>query len=140
MKFTISAALLFAFLVSGCTTHYHYALKDDNLSLQTPSLQALSKRHLQYWELRSTKDFKSSYGFELPYQRYIHSLDWYLTFNSPNNAGFQTTQKEITISEEGTKAVIETIASFNGKISYLNDTWFLVDGTWYHQFNDNLLR
>jgi hypothetical protein len=125
-------------LILGCEKKYDYALKDINLTLKGKLQEQLSTRHLDYWEYRSKKEFKKSYMYEIPYQRYLKPLKWYKAFLDDNREHYTMTQKLITINDN-VRAQVTTTFQYEDHSYTFKDPWFLVNKTWYHKFRSSNL-
>lgn len=124
-----------ALLLSGCAvSNYKFASTDQNLSIESESLKELSKRHLEFWEFYSAKDFDSSYSYELPYLRFLKPLEWYKNFNAPNRKNYKIKQLSIKEIDEGRAVVIHQYSDKEGNTHEIEDRWVLVGGRWYHYF------
>ncbi len=120
----------------GCEQKFEFTNIDTNISLDKKD-EKLSKRHLEYWEYRSKKDAPSSYMYEMPYQRFIRSLQWYKMFHEGGREHFTITQKHISI--HNSKALIESQFKYKKSTYTFKDPWFFVNGQWYHQFETSKL-
>lgn len=129
---TVVSFLVLLLLFTGCNKKRTYAYKDNNLSLNSDKELLLSKRHLDYWEALSKKDLKSAYMYEMPYQRFIRSFEWYSDFLQGNKKGYHIIQKEITFKEENI-ANIKTIYKEKKNRHLFNDTWYYVGNQWFHK-------
>jgi len=142
--------LVFALLFLGCEkreahtasscSNFQYAHKDGNFSQNiSKELTELSCSHLQYWEYRSKKEFEKSYNYELPYQRFIYSNDWYKRFHSPDEGNFSILQVEI-IQKSPEFAEIKTKKILKDGYSYtFLDKWYRVGNKWYHKMKTTYL-
>jgi len=130
---------LLAFFIGGCSTKSKYAFLDNNHKIVDTSLQQLSKRHLEYWNLYAQKRFSKTYLYEMPHQRFLHPLSWYVNFNSryaENNTTY--IQKEI-IRLNPHEAIVKTKKITPFKSMMFNDKWYLIDHIWYHQMKTSIL-
>jgi hypothetical protein len=119
-------------LCTGCEKKFENAWRDNNLSIPSDSYNKLSRRHLEYWDAMSHKDFKKTYTFELPYVRYIKDFEWYDRFNSPNQSGFVIVQYAIE-KIDAHRVRVKARKEYEGKVYFFNDIWILVNNTWYHK-------
>jgi hypothetical protein len=133
--FALTALLFF---LSGCEPKHTYAFKDANLTLKNEKEELLSKTHLAYWEAMSKKEFEKTYMYEMPYQRFIKPLWWYKEFNAGNNKHYQVIQKEIMYDDNHTAKVITSYIKEKTK-SIFKDTWYYIDGIWYHKMKTSKL-
>lgn len=123
-------------LGAGCShsMNYQFATIDSSLVLKEDKLKHLSKRHQEFWEYFSSKNFDKSYTYELPHLQFLKSLDWYKEFNTPNIQGYKVIQLSIEEVEKD-KAIVKYRYEKKGHQSLLiDDRWVFVDGEWYHYF------
>lgn len=125
---------LVTLILSGCSSHYSYAIKDPNFSVTEETKQALSNRHLQFWEYFSKKEFTSSYELELPHLRFEKSILWYNNFHADNKQEYIITQLSITLQDEYHAIVTTQLQDKEGLVRTFPDYWVLVEGKWYHYF------
>ena len=124
--------------IFGCEPKYEFASKDVNLTLKSDLEKDLSRRHLDYWEAFSKKQFDDTFKFELAYQQFIKGKAWYKEFFAGNNSNYKIILKNIEIKDNDT-AVVATkyIRKKSSHIFY--DKWYYVNGTWYHWFKTSKL-
>lgn len=128
--------LVVTLFISGCSpfVNYQFTTVDSSLVLKEDKLKHLSKRHQEFWEYFSSKDFEKSYTYELPHLQFLKSLDWYQEFNAPNLKGYKITQLSIEEVEKD-KAIVKYRYEKTGHQSLIiDDRWVFVDGEWYHYF------
>jgi hypothetical protein len=126
--------LFISLFFGGCVSSYQFAFKDPSLQLKDESLKALSQRDLSYWEHMSQKEFDASYDYELPYLRYLKSLEWYKNFNATNNQKFTIKQYDITLVDSHRAIIKHYYHGSDGHSLNLEDRWVLVQNEWFHYF------
>lgn len=134
---------LFLLIVSiifliGCEKSRKYALIDANITFSSKSIENLSKRHLDYWEAMSKRDFNTTFSYELPYLQFIKSKKWYANFNQSNNYHYSIIQKNIILKTPHI-ASIKTFYELNDNTYTFEDHWYLVNDSWYHKFKTSKL-
>jgi hypothetical protein len=97
----------------------------------------LKNRFVEYWSYRAKKRFYKTYGFEMPYLRYLYSQDWYEDYFSTAPRIKKISIKKIDCKNDICK--IGIILYFGKNYSYYTDKWVKVDNIWYHRFNDRPL-
>jgi hypothetical protein len=141
MKWGFLLALLTAalFVISGCgekPKHYEYADVDQNLSVGSKEESALLNRTLEYWNARSSHDFKTSYEMELPYNRFLKTFELYDAESKSLYNGFHTTIKRIELSKKDPRiAWVFREYKYDDKKLNMRSKWILVDGKWYHKYD-----
>jgi len=97
----------------------------------------LKDRFVSYWADRANRDFKDAYKYEMPYLKYIHSLEWYEDF-------FITAPriKKIKVKRIDCKdniCYVSMLLKIGKNYIFYRDKWVKVDKIWYHRFRDNAL-
>jgi hypothetical protein len=113
---------------------YTYAIKDPSFIITEDEKASLSKRHLEFWEYYSKKEFEKSYALELPHLRFEKSLPWYKNFYADNKQGYTITQLSITLKNKYHAIVQSRLQDSEGTNYIFPDYWVLVEGKWYHYF------
>ncbi len=123
--------------LSGCEKKYQYVSIDTNATFNNKQ-ENLIEAFSEYWEAKSKKDFSLSYKYELPYQRYLHSINWYQIFHSPNNQGF--TVALVSLEKIDNELIlVHAKATFNGFTTSFIDPWYYVNESWFHKFQESKL-
>ncbi len=108
---------------------------DKNVAMKSK----LKERVVQYWENRSKKQFSKTYSYELPYQTYVHSKRWYENFfqNAPRftKVVIKKIQCDQHVCTIGLLLFPEDMSGSYDTV-FLYDKWIVIDGVWYHKFND----
>jgi len=109
-----------------------------SLENNTSKIKELSKRHRSYWEKRVSGKWEESYKFELPYQRFIHSFEWYKDFYRGDDKNHSVIQTKI-IMKNPSYAIVETRHIKEKNVYYSYDKWFYIDGKWFHKMKTTYL-
>lgn len=124
----------------GCQLHSQSQyIKPIEKNFENPMLNKLKQRNLEYWNLFAQKKFTKTYQFEMPHQRFLHSLKWYKEFNTKyndTNATFE--QLNIQLIDKN-KAVVKMRKILPSSSHIFDDKWYYVDGVWYHQMKTTIL-
>lgn len=129
-------SLCFILLFTGCALkplNSPYAKVDQNLTFDNSKTALLGEAFVEYWHYRSSRLYNKSYAFELPYYRYLHSLEEYTQYNNAANADFMITMNKIELIQDNI-AKITYLYQKNDYTQTLQDKWIFVDGRWYHKF------
>lgn len=130
----LAAILLLSF--AGCEKKYRYATLDTNLSA-TPASEELLERVREYWEYRSLFDYGHARSFELPYLNFIKDENWYLQFHAHDRKKYRIVLKQVRMHGDEAKVRIHIYLPHT---DYgFNDSWYLVNGTWYHYYHPSIL-
>ncbi len=93
----------------------------------------LVQRYQEYWDYFSKKEFDKAYLYELPYQRFLHSLQWYKTFNQSNDQNYTTILYSVKLSNNDSANIKSKYISSDKKTSFeFEDKWYFINGKWYH--------
>jgi len=116
-----------AIIMVGCSLH-----RPKPFTYQEKK-ELLSKRFVGYWEARTKGDYKKSWLYELPFQRYLKSYKWYKEM-APGYKGVQVKLNKI-LSMTQNEAIIERKILYSKKNWVLKkDKWFYIKDNWYHKF------
>ncbi|BCD68943.1 hypothetical protein [Nitratiruptor sp. YY09-18] len=132
--FVITLLLFF----SGCGFQNRFVLIDKNI--QEHKNRSLINRYIHYWNCMSQKDFKCTYQYEMPHQRFLHDFTWYKEFNRGNRKNYKIKVLEIVPKRENVTYIKSKFISADNQISYIFwDRWYKVNGKWYHKMKVSLL-
>lgn len=123
-----------AFLMTGCFNTFNNIkyVKIENKEIEK-KYQTLTQRFIRYWDLFSKKEFDKAYYYELPHQRFIHTLKWYKNFNQPNEKGYTISLVKITPVNRYQVKIKSRYTSSDKKDSFtFDDEWFKIDNMWFH--------
>lgn len=134
---SLFALLIVSLFITGCNEKPKYAKEDINLVLVDSDSKVLLKRALEYWNLHSQKKFEQSYQFEMPYQRYIYSLEQYQNFNAPNYKEYTIIIEKISI--HGSEATLNLKYRLDKRRFSFKDKWIKIKDKWYHQMKTKKL-
>ena len=125
--------LIIFLLMSGCSHKVTLVKIAPNISVKSKKEQQLIQRYKEYWDYFAKKQFDKAYYYELPHQRFIHSLPWYKKFNEPNDQNYTTILRSINLLNEYTADVDSTYISQDKSTSFnFSDRWYFIGGKWYH--------
>lgn len=133
--------LVLIFFFQGCDfkRDFKYVKISDNKKIK-PRFEPLVKRYKEYWECMSKKDFDCSYRYEMPYQRFLHSLKWYKNFNTPNKKHYMIKLLDIKPVDKYTVVVKSAFVSADNKVNYMfHDRWYNVNNLWFHKMKVSIL-
>jgi len=135
MKFFLFILLTVFFIVNDLQAVTFAIEKDTKLD------NALRNRVEKYWKYKGKKDFESSYKYELPYERYLHSeVDYEIFFQNASRFSKIKLLRIIKCNKDICILGLVLYPKFAPKnTSYINDKWIKVSGIWYHKYNDSLL-
>ena len=121
------------FLITGCSHKITFVKVDQNFHAKSKKIMQLEQRYKEYWDYFSKKNFEKSYYYELPHQRFLHSLQWYKKFNQSNDQNYTTILKSINLVNDYTANVKSKYISSDKQTMFdFVDRWYLIDGKWYH--------
>ena len=125
MKYILFVIIFFFY---GCHT----------LSLQTPSKSSLQKVFQEYWHARMKGEYKKSWHYELPSQRYIFTFDQYR--RSLSDSGLvKVTMQKVKFIHPSIAIVDREVVYKDGLKTLKKDRWFYIDGRWFHKYYQNIL-
>lgn len=137
-KVVLSAIVLIFFIV-GCQAFHSAHVKPIEKEYKDKALDALKQRSLKYWDLFARRKFAKAYQFEMPHQRFLHSLSWYETFNQ-KYADANTTFEQLDIKRIDKDRAIVKMKKISPSATYIfDDKWYLIDGIWYHQMKTTVI-
>jgi hypothetical protein len=133
--FVLTIALLFGGCSVKLPSYKEVKVRGDLSSIKE---KKLAKAFMEYWRARVRGDYKTSYRYELPYQRYILDYDSY----RKKIGNIYPKAKVILVKIDYLSpnvAIISRDVKFKKKIYHKKDKWIYVDGKWYHKFYQNIL-
>ena len=136
----ILVASLLAFV--GCEKRFEHVIIDDRnvTTNNNQQYERLVQRYAEYWDCMSKKDFDCAYRYEMPYQRFLHDLHWYKSFNRNNDQNYKIILLGIIPKEENKVLVKSKFISNDKKVTYVfYDKWYNVDDEWFHRMKVSLL-
>ena len=88
----------------------------------------------------SQKNFQCSYKYELPYQRFLYSYEWYQQFNSGNRKNYKIELLQIIPKKENMIVIKSKFISSDDNVTYqFFDKWYNVDELWFHKMKVSIL-
>ena len=140
-------ATLFFFL--GCSVKHellqstHIQIKDvyveRHISQNEPLYRKLIQRFKEYWHYRQKGDYKKSYEYELPYQRYLMPFIKYKPLAAGSYVGNKTILKDMYLDKKNGIAILQRRVYFDNSYKDKKDKWIFVNGQWYHKFYQSIL-
>ncbi|WP_199201740.1 MULTISPECIES: hypothetical protein [unclassified Nitratiruptor] len=119
--------------LSGCAHKVTLAQISPKFQSKSSKERQLVQRYKEYWDYFAKKQFEKAYYYELPHQRFLHSLKWYKEFNEPNDQNYTTILRSINFPNNYTANIHSTYISQDKKTSFnFTDKWYLIGGEWYH--------
>jgi len=132
--FIISTILL---LIEGCSiripTVSDVIYNKKNVIAKKRKERLLIKRFVEYWHYRQNGDFKNSWKYELPYQKYVISYKKYKALIS-NTPAKKTVLEKIIYLEPNLAIIIRKIYKNKNSSFMRKDKWIYVKDNWYHKF------
>ncbi len=125
-------------LLSACEKKYTYIDKDEKFNPTSDKEKLLSSRQLEYLEAYTSQDFEKAFLYEIPYEQFLHPVEWYKQFNKNNVKEYHSRQLYFTKIDENTMDIRTNYKSKTTDFTY-NDRWFYVNGNWYHEMKTTLL-
>lgn len=122
------------FLFSGCLTKQP---STPNVTMEYKGIKNKKTKKLidsfrEYWQMRVEGNYKKSYQFELPYQRYIIDYEKYRKM-----LGLYAKNKVILVDivyPHKDIAIVTRKMQGRKKVQLKKDKWIYVNGKWYHKF------
>lgn len=112
----------------GCSS-----LQQPFPATQQEKRQLLQKRFTEYWQARMQGDYRKSWQYELPSQRFLTSFERYKAMASGYKGMKVEFGKILYISPD--EAIIERrIKTSQKSVVVKKDKWFFVKDNWYHKF------
>jgi hypothetical protein len=133
IKYLLSI-LFFAILFLGCAKQYQESSIDDNLSLLNEKEELLAERFLEYWHYYNTRDFNTSYTYELPSYRFHTSLKEYKRHIGTSSSFLHVSLKKIAYQYDDNNIAITSQYLKIKKRPLNKEKWIYVNGTWYHRY------
>ncbi len=136
-----SVVTIALFLLNGCSEKPQERYENVTIKEQksfSKKEQDLVKRFSAYWHYRLKNQLDKSYQYELPYQRYLISVDDYKSQIDSYGEGTKVELASISYISPNIVAVKRLIKTPKRKYT-LKDKWVYVNGTWYHKFFQNIL-
>jgi len=146
-RYILYFATLFLFL--GCSARNellqskHIQIKnvyvEKHISQNEILHQKLIQRFKEYWHYRQNGDYKKSYEYELPYQRYLIPFIKYKSLAAGSYVGDKTILKGIQLDKKSGAAILQRRVYFGNFYKDKKDKWIFVNGQWYHKFYQSIL-
>jgi hypothetical protein len=142
MKSVLGTLVAIVVLMTACSDKAptsDYVSIDQNITFQTKNAKELRNRFISYWDLRSRHQFDQSYGYELPYIRFLKNEEIYKSELAVTFKGFHTVMTKLHFDDaEQTRATIYRDYVKDDVKLHLKSRWYLVNGTWYRKYDFSL--
>jgi len=110
----------------------------ERTAISSAKEKKLARAFLEYWRARIQRDYKTSYQYELPYQKYIFRYPDYL-----KKIGNIYSRSKIKLSKityiAPDIAIVDREVKMGNKVFHKKDKWIYIDGAWYHKFYQTIL-
>jgi hypothetical protein len=137
MRFTLVITFLSIIFFNGCNekvTENNYASFKKDFIYENQDIELL-QRVLDYWYLRSTHEFKESYKYELPYQRYLKDFKLYANEGASIYRDFYTTITDVKYIHNNTIAIVNRVYKRKKITLSQKSKWIKVNNLWYHKYD-----
>lgn len=140
MKKVISTfiILFIAYFFIGCELEIPQYSSVDLSRVQKKNLskqeKLLLRRFAQYWNYRLKRDFAKTFSYELPYQKYITSFDYYKDNLIYSYGKGKIILDNIYFKDKNHAIITKEYINRKGEHFKDKEDWYYVIDNWYHKF------